>query len=191
VLLLTSALAGGVVIGGLVIVRRQIAIISVTGQSMEPTLADGDRVIVRRTRLRSVRAGRLVVFEAPSDDEGGWTNSQPGRSLNRVWLIKRAAAVPGDPLPAGLPARLAGDLTVPDGKLVVLGDNPASSVDSRLLGYIPGDRLLGVVVGSPPDGALPGTYSDRNSPIRMKSFHPSGYSSASRRTPSWRKPQAT
>lgn len=159
-LLLTSALAGSVVIcsvviGGLVIVRRQIAIVSVTGQSMQPTLADGDRVIVRRTGLRSVRAGRLVVFEAPSDDEGGWTNSRPGRSLNRVWLIKRAAAVPGDPLPAGLPARLAGDLTVPDGKLVVLGDNPASSVDSRLLGYIPGDRLLGVVVGSPPGQAAP------------------------------------
>jgi signal peptidase I len=150
VLLLTSALAGGVVIGGLVIVRRRIAIITVTGQSMEPTLADGDRVIVRRTRLRSVRAGRLVVFEAPSDDEGGWTNSRPGRSLNRVWLIKRAAAVPGDPLPDGLPPTLADHPAVPDGKLVVLGDNPANSVDSRRLGYIPGERLLGVVISSLP-----------------------------------------
>lgn len=46
---------------------------------------------------------------------------------------------------AGLPAMLAGDARVPAGKLVVLGDNPESSMDSRSLGYVPGDRLLGVV----------------------------------------------
>ena len=35
--------------------------------------------------------------------------------------------------------------TVPPGKLVVLGDNAARSFDSRQIGYIPADRLLGVV----------------------------------------------
>jgi signal peptidase I len=47
---------------------------------------------------------------------------------------------------------LAGHTTVPDGRLIVLGDNPAKSVDSRRLGYIPGDRLLGVVISSLPKG---------------------------------------
>lgn len=70
-----------------------------------------------------------------------------GRDLHREWMIKRAA-IPGDPLPAGLPAMLAGDAQVPAGKLVVLGDNSKSSIDSRSLGYVPGDRLLGV--GHPP-----------------------------------------
>jgi signal peptidase I len=150
-----AVLAGGalaVLAGGALVARRRIAIITVTGQSMEPTLADGDRVIVRRARLRSVQAGRLVVFEAPSDEHRRWTSPPPGRDLNRVWLIKRAAAVPGDPLPDGLPAMLSGHATVPDGRLIVLGDNPAKSVDSRRLGYIPGDRLLGVVISSLPKG---------------------------------------
>jgi signal peptidase I len=142
-----------VMAGGVLIARRQITIVSVTGQSMEPTLAAGDRVIVRRTRLGSVRAGQLVVFEAPTNDSGGWTSEPPGRDLSRFWLIKRAAAVPGSPVPDGLPDSVAGDTTVPEGKLVVLGDNPATSIDSRRLGYIPGERLLGIVIGSLPRGA--------------------------------------
>jgi signal peptidase I len=35
---------------------------------------------------------------------------------------------------------------VPPGQLVVLGDNAAWSQDSRQIGYIPGDRLLGIVM---------------------------------------------
>jgi signal peptidase I len=38
------------------------------------------------------------------------------------------------------------ETTVPDGCLVVSGDNAADSYDSRHCGYVPGDRLLGVVV---------------------------------------------
>jgi signal peptidase I len=132
------------VLAGLLLARRRIAIVSITGRSMEPALADGDRVLVRRTGLRSVHAGQIVVVEAPDFEHGGWTQAQsPG------WLIKRAAAVPGDPLPNGLPA-LAGDLRVPENKLVVLSDNQQNSVDSRQLGYVPGDRVLGVVVRSLP-----------------------------------------
>jgi signal peptidase I len=148
--LATAVGALAVLAGGVLIARRQITIVSVTGQSMEPTLTAGDRVVVRRARLRSVRAGQLVVFEAPSNDSGGWTSDPPGRDLSRFWLIKRAAAVPGDPVPDGLPDALASDTTVPNGKLVVLGDNPARSIDSRRLGYIPGERLLGTVIGSLP-----------------------------------------
>ncbi|MEV3986782.1 S26 family signal peptidase [Nonomuraea sp. NPDC049758] len=35
---------------------------------------------------------------------------------------------------------------VPDGHLVVLGDNPRRSHDSRRAGYLTADRLLGVVL---------------------------------------------
>jgi signal peptidase I len=63
-------------------------------------------------------------------------------------VIKRVAAVPGDPRPeacapatADLPDRVA-----PSGKLVQFGDNAAWSYDSRQLGYLPAERLLGVVV---------------------------------------------
>jgi signal peptidase I len=35
---------------------------------------------------------------------------------------------------------------VPAGTLVVLGDNPHASMDSRFFGPVPADRLLGVVL---------------------------------------------
>ena len=46
--------------------------------------------------------------------------------------------------PAG-PTTPAGP-TVPNGHFVVLGDNAASSLDSRSFGYIPAERLLGVML---------------------------------------------
>jgi len=131
------------------IVRRQTAIVMVTGASMEPTLAEGDRVLVRRTGLRSVRTGQIVVVETPGTS-GTWSGDPARRDLRRTWMIKRVGARPGEPLPGGMPATIASDPAVPDGKLVVLGDNPDISHDSRFLGYIPGDRLLGVVIGSLP-----------------------------------------
>jgi signal peptidase I len=154
-----GALAALAVLSAVVaIVRRQIAIVAVTGASMEPTLADGDRVLVRRTGLRSVRTGQIVVVETPGAS-GTWTGEPVRRDLGRSWMIKRAAALPGDPLPRGMPSTIASEPAVPDGKLVVLGDNPAVSHDSRFLGYIPGDRILGVVVGSLP--RAPGGCEDR------------------------------
>ena len=60
-------------------------------------------------------------------------------------MIKRVAAVPGDPRPeARAPA--TADRVAPSGKLVQFGDNAAWSYDSRQLGYLPAERLLGVVV---------------------------------------------
>jgi signal peptidase I len=173
-MLATASVLGALaILVGMVLVRGRIVIVSVAGQSMEPTLAAGDRVLVRRTRLRSVRAGQIVVIEEPgithndrtgappSHDAGrSWTGDPPRRDLGRSWMIKRVAAVPGDPVPAELAAAtgpaLAGQAQVPAGKFVVLGDNPEMSMDSRYLGYVPGDRLLGVVVGSLPLRA-PGT----------------------------------
>jgi signal peptidase I len=140
-----SVLVAGVVL----LLRRTIAVVTVTGQSMEPTLAAGDRVLVRRVGLRSVRTGQIVVIEAPGRS-GTWVGAPPGSDLGRDWMIKRVAAIPGDPVPAGLPAEAAAAARVPDGHLIVFGDNPAMSMDSRYLGYFPGDRVLGIVVAGLP-----------------------------------------
>lgn len=149
----TALGALAVLTAGVAAARRRIAVVSVTGRSMEPTLTAGDRVLVRRARLRSVRTGQIVVVETPTDGLE-WTLAPAGRDLKREWMIKRVAAVPGEPLPGGLPEAIA-DAAVPDGKLIVLGDNPPMSMDSRSLGYIPGERLLGVVVRSLPSAGDP------------------------------------
>lgn len=129
--------AVALVIAGLgwgLVQRRRLLVVTVRGVSMEPTYSSGDRLLVRRSALDRVRAGEVVVVQvagaAPGDPTGGR-------------MVKRAVAVPGDPVPAQIPLP---DPVVPAGRLLVLGDNPARSNDSRRLGYIPADALIGVVV---------------------------------------------
>ncbi|TDD74797.1 S26 family signal peptidase [Actinomadura darangshiensis] len=120
--------------------RRRFVVISVKGQSMRPALHAGDRVLVRRRPLRHVRAGDIVVVERGARGSRGLSG--------RDWVIKRAAAVPGDPVPASVatPMSAPPGTPVPDGRLLVLGDNTTGSVDSRHYGYLPGAGVLGVVV---------------------------------------------
>lgn len=139
-------LAGCTLIAVLVL-RQRFVIVTVNGDSMMPTLAPSDRVLVRRARLSRLRRGQVAVVEAPGAD-GDWSTPVRGPAAHRHWMIKRVAAVPGDPLPAGCPSETAGlpRQLVPPGKLVLLGDNAASSHDSRHIGYLPGERLLGIAV---------------------------------------------
>jgi signal peptidase I len=145
--LLVAAVLALVVLGmGMVAGRRCLVIVQVDGASMRPTYESGDRVLVRRRRLDQVRRGQVVVVQRP-DEHAGWAAHAPadGRLDGRGWYIKRAVAVPGDPVPPSVVDAVGGtEATVPRGMLVVLGDAPRSD-DSRRWGYVPGDRLLGVV----------------------------------------------
>jgi signal peptidase I len=134
------------------VVRRRIAVVTVVGESMQPTFHPGDRVLVRRAGLSELRPGQVVVIERPAVS-GAWVTPLPrwpGRS--REWMIKRVAALPGDTLPdlplspAMPPSKLTAGAVVPPQNLVVLGDNPAGSFDSRQFGYWPAGRLLGIVL---------------------------------------------
>jgi signal peptidase I len=114
--------------------RLRVVVVTVRGDSMAPTLRSGDRVLVRRKPLRAITPGALVVFARPRTSEPGW-------------MIKRAIAVPGDVIPRGEVPTLwsyPGN-HVPARRLVVLGDNPDESYDSRHFGYVKEDALLGVV----------------------------------------------
>ncbi|TDC39219.1 S26 family signal peptidase [Micromonospora sp. KC213] len=131
---------------GLLWARRHLLLVSVVGRSMEPTLRPGDRVLARRVPLARVRPGDVVVVVAPAAMTAGHptrpTDTGPGL------LIKRAYAVPGEPVPVDrVPLlRQRPERVVPPGQLVVLGDNPPFSYDSRECGYVPESDLLGVVV---------------------------------------------
>ena len=133
-------------------VRRRLAVVTVAGESMWPTYRTGDRVLVRRAGLSELRPGQVVVIEQPAIG-GAWITPVPRwPGSSRKWMIKRVAALPGDTLPdlalppsAPLPGLAAGGV-VPQGSLIVLGDNTARSFDSRQFGYCPADRLLGIVL---------------------------------------------
>jgi signal peptidase I len=140
-----AGLAVAGLLTGILVLRRRYVAVRVIGNSMEPTLRPGQQVLVRRTGAAGLRRGDLVVLPFPPD--------LPQRDDNPPWLIKRVIALPGDPVPfdrvPGL--RRSGDRFVPPQRLVLLGDNPAGSLDSRRVGYFRADRLLGVVVRSRPE----------------------------------------
>lgn len=114
-------------------IRRQHVVITVHGHSMQPSLQPGDRVLIRRTT--GLQRQQIAVFAHQSELEG----AEP------VLLIKRVAAVAGDPIPPSVPAHTASKV-VPTGSVVLLGDNPQYSFDSRKIGLVRDDQIVGVVV---------------------------------------------
>jgi len=139
--LLASALGGGAAMAA----RRTLRVVEVHGESMEPGLRSGDRVLVRMLRpgrpgpsWGRVRTGDIVVISRVGPGEG--VTLDGGTNL----VIKRAAAVAGDPVPPGFEA--LGETRVPPGRLLVLGDNPSCSTDSRQWGLLPESRITGVVL---------------------------------------------
>jgi signal peptidase I len=136
--------------------RRRLVVVVVEGSSMLPTYRPGDRVLVRRTSLGRIRSGQVLVLRRPKTARDPPMAPSGVRLDQQSWIIKRAAALPGEPCPvAMLPAEsrsAEADACVPDGWLAVLGDNSASSADSREFGLVPADFVLGAVVRRLPAG---------------------------------------
>jgi signal peptidase I len=137
-----------------------VQVMRVGSDSMSPTIATGDLVLLDRSG--GVERMDIVAVEHP--DTG-------------VLLVKRAVGVGGDRVsiedgvlvvngagvcePAIDPVRLDGvwfgPVTVPSGAIFVLGDDRASSIDSRAFGTVSAGAVRGLVEGRlwPAPGALP------------------------------------
>jgi signal peptidase I len=143
--------------------------------SMEPTLEEGDRVLVNKLSydLHDVHRGDVVVFELPDDEVGpdGIKDlikrviGLPGDTIETrdgaVYINDRRLKEPylpdgtvtGDPADGNNPA--IERQTIPDGMVFVMGDNRDNSHDSRYAdrGPIPVDSIVGraFVLVWPPD----------------------------------------
>lgn len=123
----------------------------VTGPSMLPTLAPGDRLLVLPTWLRPARRGDVVVLR---------DQRPPAQST-----VKRIVGLPGEAIelrdgaltidgvahhePYLDPATAGGDdvaTVVGDDRVYVLGDGRDASTDSRGFGAVPSRLIAGVVV---------------------------------------------
>jgi len=142
--------------------------------SMEPTLGVGDRVLVNKIPyyFGDPKRGDIVVFQNPNPGStpdrglvGGffhWLLQGLGvQQPESEDFIKRVIGLPGDKVEGknGFVyvngKRLAEPyltqktqpfdaVTVPAGKLFVMGDNRGNSLDSRFtLGYVPIDKVIG------------------------------------------------
>lgn len=142
-----AALSGAALVA---LARRRWLVVTVRGPSMWPAYAPGDRVLVRRADPGGLRQGQVVVFQPPGQDNTWDRTPLPtSGAAGRHWYIKRIVATSADPLPpeAAAAAGAPPGTPVPAGRLVVFGDGgPERSVDSRHWGYLPADRVLGVVI---------------------------------------------
>ncbi|MGR3872061.1 signal peptidase I [Streptomyces graminifolii] len=118
---------------------------TISSQSMAPTYEPGDRIIFERVDGGDVRRGDVVLFSAP--DRYGFIASVMQRVVgvggDRVVCCKgsgTAARITVNGKPLAEPYVKQGDVdgvhrtydvTVPKGRLFLLGDNRANAMDSR------------------------------------------------------------
>lgn len=141
-LMLTVMIASGVQIA---VQSRQIE-----GSSMEPTLHNGQRLLVNRLAylgLSEPRRGDIVVFRAWDQDED-YIKRVVGVPGDEIEVVGDRLVVNGNPLDEpyiqnhpthGGPGRVV----LGPGTYYVLGDNRDNSSDSRLHGPLAADRIVG------------------------------------------------
>jgi len=136
--------------------------VRVDGFSMNPTLLNGEFVLVNRLayRMGDMQRGDIIVFRSTTSPD--------------LDLIKRIIGLPGDvieikngqdivngqtltePYIAAAP-NYKGQWQVPDGHLFVLGDNRNDSSDSHQWGLLPFENIVGkaiLIYWPPPDWTL-------------------------------------
>lgn len=113
--------------------------VEVKGISMLPTLKEDRKVLVSHAfwLVGAVRRGDIVVLRE-ADGKG--------------YFIKRVKGLPGDEIEWTFKPRdrplAEGPYRVPPDTVYVLGDNLEHSTDSRAIGAVPQDRILGKVLVS-------------------------------------------
>ena len=136
--------------------------VRVDGESMLPTLKNGEFVLVNRLayRMGEPTHGDIIVFRSTTEPD--------------LDLIKRIVGAPGDQIRVGdgqvfvngvslsepyinAAPRYSGEWSVPEGYLFVLGDNRNDSSDSHAWGLLPTRNIIGkamLIYWPPPDWAM-------------------------------------
>jgi signal peptidase I len=155
---LAIALGLALMVGGFTLIAVDYRPYRVPTDSMEPTVHPGDTVLARRVHGTEVGRGDVVVFK-----DSSWADAL---------LVKRVVAVGGDRLVCCDSARRlsvngrtvdepylddhynsgAFTVTVPQGRLFLMGDNRVVSLDSRVhldqaSGTVPASDVRGRVEG--------------------------------------------
>ncbi|MBT2659958.1 signal peptidase I [Bacillus sp. ISL-45] len=135
----------------------------VEGESMLPTLEDGNKVVVNKLGYETEDLERfdVIVFHANEEEDFvkrviGLPGEKveyredmlfiDGKKVNEPFLKQYREQSPGGYLTGDFTIEdLTGVERVPEGKLFVLGDNRLGSWDSRQFGFISEDQVVGKV----------------------------------------------
>lgn len=135
--------------------------IVVDGESMMPTLQDHERIVLTKfgTSIDSIDRFDIVVFHATEDkdyikrviglpgdhieykDDTLYIN---GKKYDEPYLEEYKELMAGEPLTGSFKLEeVSGSMTVPENQLFVMGDNRQNSLDSREIGPVSVDEIVG------------------------------------------------
>lgn len=137
----------------------------VDGPSMQPNFWNRERIIVNKIiyDIRQPKRGEVIVFHVPEEGRD-FIKRVIGEPGDTVQVEGDKVTVNGEPLDEsylkeayeeahaagrlynreeGFPNMRFPDGKVPEGTLFVMGDNRSNSEDSRMIGFIPLDRVVG------------------------------------------------
>ncbi len=135
---------------------------TMTSAAMEPATPERSLVLVSRIALSTRDPGRMdvVVFQLP-DQEGQAVRRIVGLPGDEIEIREDDVYIAGKKLeepyrpstpdgppqtrPPGAPPASMSPTTVPAGAYFLLGDNRRGPGDSRTFGFVPRDRIYGVV----------------------------------------------
>lgn len=153
-MLIKSVLAGLAVV---CILRVLFVVVDVTGASMIPAVLPGDRLLaLRYWPRRLLKRGMVVVVssEAAAGRQVGIPHASP-------YLVKRLVGLPGDDVlitgdrmssknRLGREGITSEVIRLEDGAIFVVGDSPASTIDSVSLGPFPAESIVAIVLARLP-----------------------------------------
>lgn len=132
--------------------------VRVDGFSMNPTLQNGEYVLVSRLSYKFdiPQRGDIIVFAIPTDQQQDLIKRVIGLPGETVSVRQNNVLINGVPLEEPYIAQAplySGEWTVPDGNLFVLGDNRNDSKDSHQWGLLPMENVIGkaMIIYWPPD----------------------------------------
>lgn len=141
-------------------VRARSRLVQITNESMVPALLPGDHVIAHRAAYHTTQPqrGEIIVYRYPDENGKLFIHRVIGVPGDRIAIRQQVVEVNEEALtePSVLHTDgpgIAGDvrdnlgpLTVPPDTYFVLGDNREQSLDSRFLGPVGKEHILGQAV---------------------------------------------
>ncbi|MFA4931140.1 MAG: signal peptidase I [Patescibacteria group bacterium] len=128
----------------------------VDGQSMEPTLHDGQMLLVDKLSYyyRQPQRGEIIVFEKPKETQTNFIKRVVGLPGEKITIHNNQIIVYNESNPDGLklnedyippdsPTNGNQEFTIAANEVFVLGDNRTNSQDSRVIGPINEKLILG------------------------------------------------